>query len=109
MKYGAILVLSVVVLGSMGCQSVPLEIDTGPIGADEQYLDSTYAQGTGILLLGFIPIQQNSRFERAYEKALARVPGATRLTNVTIEERWFWAFILNGYKFKLEGTAVGPK
>ena len=109
MKKGTVLLLCVVFLGSIGCSSMPLPIDTGPVGPDEQYLDSTFAQGTGILLFGFIPIRQNSRFERAYEKAVARVPGATRLTNVTIEEKWFWAFILNGYRYKLEGTAVGPK
>ena len=109
MNKGTVLFLCVVFLGSVGCQSMPLPIDTGPLGPNEKVLDSTFAEGTGILLFGFIPIRQNSRFERAYEKALARVSGATRLTNVTIKEKWFWAFVLNGYKFKLEGTAVGPK
>jgi len=109
MKKGIVLFVCVVFLGSVACTSAPLPIDTGPVGPDEEILDSTYAQGTGILLFGFIPIRQNTRFERAYEKAVARVPGATRLTNVTIEESWYWAFILNGYKFRLDGTAVGPK
>jgi hypothetical protein len=31
------------------------------------------------------------------------------LTDVTIEERWFWAWVLNGYIFHVKGTAVIDK
>jgi hypothetical protein len=38
----------------------------------------------------FFPFGENSRTERAYNKALAKVPGATALTDVTLQENWFW-------------------
>jgi hypothetical protein len=39
----------------------------------------------------------------------ARKAGGTRLTDVTISERWFWAFVLDGFIFKVQGTAVADK
>lgn len=96
-------------LSLFACNSVPLQINTGPIADTEKTLGSTFGQGTGVLLFGVIPIGQNDRFETAYTRAVHSVPGATRLTNVTIEEKWFWAYVLTGYKFRVKGTAVGPK
>ena len=44
----------------------------------------------------------------AYQQALT-TSGGTRLIDITINERWFWAYILNGYSFEVTGTAVRPK
>jgi len=60
------------------------------------------------MLLGFIPIKQNNRFKVAYDQAIQN-KGADRLVNPTIKERWFWAWILNGYSFSVTGTAVKKK
>jgi len=60
------------------------------------------------MLFGFIPINQNTRFENALREA-AQKAGGTRLTDVTISEQWFWAVVLDGFIFKVQGTAVGPK
>jgi hypothetical protein len=59
-------------------------------------------------LFGFIPINQNERFQSAYDRAL-QSKGATRLVDPTIKERWFWAWVLNGYSFTVSGTAVKKK
>ena len=94
---------------STACNSIRVPITTGPLGSDEKELGQAFGQDTGVLLFGVIPIGQNSRFEGAYNEAVTKVPGATRLINATIEEKWFWAWVLTGYKFRVKGTAVGPK
>lgn len=90
------------------CQSAPLHFPADPIGPNEKVLGKTEATGVGIMLFGLIPIKQNTRFEDAMREAAARA-GGTRVTDVTISERWFWAAVLNGFIFKVEGTAVGSK
>ena len=97
------------ILTSVACNSTRAVMDTGPVRDNERTLGTTNGQDMGVLLLGFIPIGQNSRFENAYTNAVGNVPGATRLINVSIQEKWFYAIILNGFKFRVQGTAVGPK
>ena len=55
------------------------------------------ARGTasGVLLLAVLPFGVNSRTYRAYKDALAQVPEATALTDVTMEE--FWIYFGIGY------------
>jgi hypothetical protein len=103
--------LSVLVLGCTlaACSSTMLKIPGEPIQANEQSLGQVHGGATGIMLFQFIPIGQNTRFERAYAQALNSKPGATRLTDVVIHEHWFWAWLLNGYGFEVEATAVGPR
>ena len=53
-------------------------------------------QACGVLLLlasayEFIPAGLNSRVSRAYDAAVASVPGATALVDVTLQENWSWA------------------
>ncbi len=89
-----------------GCRGVPLRIPTTPVGPDEAAGGTVTGECTGVMLFGFIPINQNERFNDAYSMAVASEPGTTRLTDITIQEDWFWAWVLNGYQFKLTGTAV---
>ncbi len=98
------LALATVVLAA-GCSSAPLTIQTPPVQPDEEVLGEASGGCTGIMLFQLIPIRQNARFEAAYVNAL-RSRGATRLINPTIRERWFWAWVLNGYSFRVSGTAV---
>lgn len=95
-------------LTMVACQSTPLHFPTAPIGPNEKSLGPTEAVSVGIMLFGFIPINQNTRFENAMREAAAKA-GGTRVTDVTISERWFWAAVLDGFIFKVEGTAVGSK
>lgn len=63
---------------------------------------------TGIHLFGIIPIQLNNKVERATNAAIA-AKGGDALTNVTVRERWYWAWVLNIYKVDVEGTVVRRK
>ena len=92
-------------LSAAACSGVPLKMNN-PRLPNETSLGEVEGSSTGIMLLQFIPIGQNQRFEVAYERALASAPGATHLANVTISENWFWAYILNGYSTTVHGTAV---
>ncbi len=60
------------------------------------------------MLFGFIPIQQNNRVQRAVDY-LPRQHGGDELVNITIRDRWFWAYVLNGYKTSVRGTVVKKK
>ena len=97
-----------VALTMTACHSAPLTIPSGPLGPNEQRLGVGEGSSTGIMLFQFIPINQNDRFVEAYRQALAQ-SGGTRLVDVTVEERWFWAWVLNGYIFHLKGTGVTEK
>ena len=63
---------------------------------------------TGRLLFTCIPINQNSRFENAY-KAAVRNGNGDDLINPVISERWFWAFVMNGYRTRIEGDVIKYK
>ena len=102
------LVFGMCLVLTTACVSEPLKFPAAPIGPNEKALGKTEATSTGIMLFGFIPINQNTRFEDAMKEAAAKA-GGTRLTDVTISERWFWALVLDGFIFKVEGTAVANK
>jgi hypothetical protein len=53
-----------------------------------------------------IPLGVSSRFERAYAAALASVPGASALTDVTMQESWYWAALGTVYCTMFSGEAV---
>jgi hypothetical protein len=53
----------------------------------------------------FISIGLNSRVDRAYERALASVPGATGLVNVTLQENWSWWVIGTARCVTIRGEA----
>ena len=54
----------------------------------------------------FIPIRLTSRFQRAYDSALAKAPGATSLINVTIDEYWFWWILGTNQTVTISGEAI---
>ncbi len=109
MKTASLLLCALLLVATTACQSTQVRIPTAPIGPNEKSLGYTQGESTGRLVLFFIPVQQNERFVTAYNKAVMAREGANRLTDVTISERWWWGYIMNGYKFKVEGTAVGNK
>jgi hypothetical protein len=54
----------------------------------------------------FVPIQLNSRIERAYNRAVASAPGATGLINVTYQEDWTWWLIGTARCVTVTGEAI---
>ena len=109
MPYRMALVALMMCVLVVGCTSSPAQIQTAPVGPNEQVLGEASGSGGGVLLFWFIPIGQNDRFEDAYNEALQVHPGTTRLVNPTIQEQWVWALILGGFLTDVSGTAVGPK
>lgn len=108
MRLASVLLGVLLLLSTVACQSTNLRFPSAPIGPNEKLLGPTEATSTGIMLFGCIPINQNTRFENAMAEA-ARKAGGTRLTDVTISEQWFYAVVLDGFVFKVQGTAVGNK
>jgi hypothetical protein len=108
MKKVSLLLGAALLLAMAACHSTQARIPTAPVGPNEKTLGSTEGSSVGMLLFGFIPINQNERFANAYNQAVQKA-GGTRLTDVTISERWWWGYVLNGYVFKVQGTAVANK
>jgi hypothetical protein len=108
MKTASFFLGALLLFATAACQSTQVKIPTASIGPNEKLLGPTEGESTGFMILGLIPVKQNERFVTAYERAVAKA-GGTRLTDVTISERWWWGYVLNGYKFKVQGTAVGNK
>ena len=90
-----------------GCHSVPVRV---PTVLDKPYdvLGEGEGSGVGIMLFNFIPIGQNQRLERAYKDAIYSKNGDA-LINPVISERWFWAYVLNGYVTTVTGTVIKYK
>ena len=103
----ACLLVALLAVVAIGCQSVPVKLETLK---PDTYDVVGPAQGsaTGIMLFNLIPIGQNERFEGAYQRAI-QSKGADALIDIELSERWFWAYVLNGYTTTVKGTAVKKK
>jgi len=71
------------------------------------------AKGSGCGSLGilataynFVPMALNSRVETAYGNAVASVPGATALVDVTVKEDWYWWVIGTARCVTVTGEAI---
>src|SRR6266852_9984007 len=54
----------------------------------------------------FAPMGINGRVENAYKNAVASVPGATGLVDVTIQEDWSWWLIGTSRCVTISGEAI---
>lgn len=88
------ILLAALLLVMTACSSGNVTITKEPL-VNYQKLGKT--EGSGCGTMGFastayyvFPLMLNGRYERAYEEALEKVPGATALIDVTLEESWFW-------------------
>ena len=70
------------------------------------YTENNKIKTGGHYRLNFIPMGLNSRTERAYENALASVPGSTGLMNITYQEDWFWWVLGTGRTVTITGDAI---
>ena len=101
-------VTALVALALAGCSSVPVRFPTPQQqveGQNYKTLGESEGSSVGIMLFNIIPINQNDRFQKAHDEAVQKL-GGDRLLNPQIEERWFWAWLLNGYIFTVKGTVV---
>jgi hypothetical protein len=88
---------------------------TGTAMKTQQYDSSQYtvvghseASATGLMLFGLIPIRQNDRFVRAQSYAI-QAKGGDALINTQVQEKWFWAWVLNGYTTTVSGDVIKLK
>lgn len=93
-----------------GCASTPFTIAPMP---PARYQVLGKAEGKACGSLGFLatayyvaPIGLNSRVERAYQEALASVPGATSLVNVNVVEDWSWMLLVTMRCTTITGDAI---
>ena len=76
-----------------------------------EVIGKAYGEATGSMLIfgtamNFIPAYLNSRTERAAQRALGSVPGATGLINVSISEDWYWYYFGSAKVVTVTGDAV---
>jgi hypothetical protein len=93
-----------------GCSSAPITISPLP-PAKYELLGKAEGKGCGSLgLLATayyaVPIGLNDRVDNAYKAALASVPGATGLINVSISEDWAWLFVTTQRCTTVRGDAI---
>ena len=102
--------LASAVLLAAACQS-PL-VNLAPLPpAEYEKLGPADAEACGDLYL-ILPWHQIyargliERVERAYEAAVASVPGATGLVNVIHQERWYWWGLASARCTRITGDAI---
>ncbi|BBT19012.1 hypothetical protein FBY21_4676 [Pseudomonas sp. SLBN-26] len=94
--------LSALVLA--GCTGTPMKTQNLD---SSQYtvIGHSQASATGLLVVGFIPVQQNNRFVRAQQAAI-KAKGGDAMINTQVQEDWFWAWVLTGYTTTVSGDVV---
>ena len=93
-----------------GCASSFTKVAPAP-PAEFQRLGMATGEGCGMLGIVatayyFAPMGLNGRVEKAYQNALASVPGATALIDVTMSERWTWVFVGTMRCVTISGEAI---
>lgn len=88
----------------VGCVGTPVEIKE-PVAGSYEVIGPAEGKFGGILLFNFIPIAYNQRIWKAYDIAV-KSKGADALIDVTIVDKWYWAFLFNGNVTTVTGTAV---
>lgn len=94
-----------------GCTSGRVNITGNPPPDNFQKLGKVKGEACGTIgLLGtayyFIPFNLNSRYERAYEDAISKAPGATGLVDVTISEDWYWWVLVTARCVTITAEAI---
>jgi hypothetical protein len=79
----------------------------------EKFTRLGHATGTGCGTMFVIstaynifPVMLGGRAERAYANAVASVPGATALIDVTLSENWYWWVLGTTRCTRIEGEAI---
>ena len=102
--------IAAAVLLAAACQSPLTNVAPRP-PAEYEKLGAAEAETCGHLYL-ILPWHQIyargliERVERAYEQAVASVPGATGLVNVIHQERWYWWGLASARCTRISGDAI---
>ncbi len=102
-------ILSVLLLAA--CSSTPIVIQNSASPEKGEVIGEAEGRGCGTLYLiygpyQFMPFTLNGRLQEAYDNALASVPGATSLKNISIRSEWAWPVIGTRHCIEIKGDAV---
>jgi hypothetical protein len=105
-KFSAAIVFAI---ASAGCTGIPYKMATvEPDHSKYEVLGPASGKARGFMILNLIPIGQNSKIEKAIEKAI-QSKGGDELIDISIQESWFWAYVLNSYAVEVEGIVLKKK
>ena len=96
-----------------GCETEYVTVAPDTHGAATR-LGPSEGSATSILVLAyppyatFIPWGWDERAQTAYGTAVAAVPGATALGDVSIQEDWTWWLLGTSRRLTIRGEAVKP-
>jgi len=99
------LILTALAMMVMGCTSMPMTFPT-TLSKDLDLTRGREIRGEscGFQLLMVIPININDRYETAYNQLMSAA-GNDKIANLSIEEKWFYAYFGTGYCTLLKATA----
>ena len=97
------------VASTLGCTGIPYKMATvEPDLSKYEVLGPASARGRGFMILNIIPVGQNNKIEHAVEKAI-QSKGGDEMIDISVQESWFWAYVLNSYAVDVEGTILKKK
>lgn len=73
-----------------------------------QVLGEATGGRTGIMLFQFIPIGHNNKIRDAVRRAIDS-KGGDDMIDIEVQESWWWAWIMNGYRVEVRGTVIKRK
>jgi hypothetical protein len=109
LRWGRAAILAGAAAALVGCATT---VSLAPLPPEKyEKLGATSGDSCGVLLLGdwflaIIPIGLSERVRTAKSSAVAKVPGATDLINVTVEERWYYWVVGSSRCVTVSGEAI---
>ncbi len=100
-----IIICFILVFSFVACGTEKMNLPTPEVQEAKNIVGHCSNADGGFLLFGCIPIYNNGRLERAYNKCMSSID-AESLTNITVIDRWFWTPLGNGFISVVEGDGV---
>ncbi len=93
-----------------GCSSEPIKINEMVIDTSRyDNLGEVHEGKTGLLIWpGCIPLDYNDLMKNVMDRAIAN-KGGDQLVNVTVNQSWWWAWFIQGFKVEVDGTVIKKK
>lgn len=92
-------------LALAACQGTPVYMESGSApNQGTRKGERVVAESCGYQLFSFIPIRQQNRTVRAYEKLRVRADRRV-LTDIEVEERWVWIVVGTLYCTRMQAVA----
>ncbi|WP_020589153.1 hypothetical protein [Desulfobacter curvatus] len=108
-KLNTLLVILISLILFSGCAGQPIKLSSSQAQAGHKNVDFSKgreisATASGFQLLLFIPIQINSRHERAHQMLIDQAKG-DYITDIQVQESWSYGFVGTVYTTTLKAMA----